>query len=537
LSFYSTKGISAPISNDKENSTLQATGQLSIILIVGDILLLPTSYFAANFIKRGNLELLPQYDKLLLLLCGLWFVSSIITKKFFVKEYKSFYYSLWQWIKAGVLILAFISVIVFGFRLFYFSRFQVLGSILILIVLEVIFLRLYFWLKIFSNDEQDIESIDRVKTILTQEKIPLDIDIEFIRKKLFEPARVSLGTSLAEKNPKLLDFIDEHINIDEILCVETFQENSNDFFKQQNSNEVFVRLFLNDKKVNDIRRLNQYFLSVHQMLLPGGYYISWVHTIKTHHQRIYSMFPRQIANIIYFFDFCYKRIMPKIPGLKKIYFALSKGKGRIVSKAEILGRLCFCGFEITAAKEIDQKLCFIARKVKLPSLDQSPTYGPLIELKRSGYQNEPVRIYKFRTMHPYSEYLQQYIYDTQGLQKGGKIEDDFRLTTWGRFMRKLWLDELPMLYNWIKGDLQFVGVRPLSYHYLGLYDSELYELRKKVKPGLIPPFYADLPDSFEEICNSERRYIKAFMQNPLKTQWTYFWKAMHNIVITGARSQ
>lgn len=54
-------------------------------------------------------------------------------------------------------------------------------------------------------------------------------------------------------------------------------------------------------------------------------------------------------------------------------------------------------------------------------------------------------------------------------------------------MRKLWIDELPMLYNWIQGDLQLVGVRPLSQHKLGLYPPELQELRKKVSRDLFPP--------------------------------------------------
>jgi len=103
-------------------------------------------------------------------------------------------------------------------------------------------------------------------------------------------------------------------------------------------------------------------------------------------------------------------------------------------------------------------------------------------------------------------------------------------------MRKLWIDELPMLYNWIKGDMGIVGVRPLSFQYLGLYDTELQELRKKVKPGLVPPFYADLPDTFEEICESERRYIHAFLKHPIRTQCVYFWRSFVNIVIKGARS-
>ncbi|MCD4676355.1 MAG: sugar transferase [Desulfobacula sp.] len=117
------------------------------------------------------------------------------------------------------------------------------------------------------------------------------------------------------------------------------------------------------------------------------------------------------------------------------------------------------------------------------------------------------------------------------------MNDDFRMTTWGKIMRKCWIDELAMLYNWIKGDLHLVGVRPLSLHYYSLYDEELQELRQCVKPGLIPPFYADLPTTFEEICDSEKIYIRAFLKHPIKTQWKYFWKIFFNIVFKGARSK
>ena len=139
-------------------------------------------------------------------------------------------------------------------------------------------------------------------------------------------------------------------------------------------------------------------------------------------------------------------------------------------------------------------------------------------------------------MHPYSEYLQKYVYDMSGLKEGGKMKEDFRMTTWGKVMRKCWIDELPMLYNWIKGELQLIGVRPLSQHYFSLYDRELQELRQYVKPGLVPPFYSDLPTTFEEICDSEKIYIKAFLKHPFKTQCRYFWRIIFNIVFRGARS-
>ena len=88
----------------------------------------------------------------------------------------------------------------------------------------------------------------------------------------------------------------------------------------------------------------------------------------------------------------------------------------------------------------------------------------------------------------------------------------------------------------LKNDLRLVGMRPLSRQYLELYTPEHREFRTRVKPGLLPPFYADLPVTLEEIMDSERRYIEAYLQKPVRTQARYFFKCFYNIVIKGKRS-
>ncbi len=273
------------------------------------------------------------------------------------------------------------------------------------------------------------------------------------------------------------------------------------------------------------------------MLIPGGYLVIRAHTTATHKEWLFAKYPGYIAKYIYAADFLVHRVIPKLPFFKKIYFAVTRGKGRVISRAEILGRLHFCGFEIVDEATIDKRLCVIARKSKLPAADPNPTYGPFVELRRVGYNNEIIKVYKVRTMHPYSEYLQEYVYRISGLRKGGKLENDFRLTGYGKLMRKLWIDELPMLYNWVKGELQLIGVRPLSMQYFNLYDKELQEMRGLVKPGLLPPFYADMPESVEEIIESEKRYIRAFLERPQRTQFVYLVRILKNILIKGARSK
>jgi len=508
----------------------------SRFLLVSDFVLVGVSFFLVNYLKRGHLYLLPEYEKLLLIIYGLWFGISLATRKYIRRHYQNYYHALWPWIKSAILMVAVMSVVVFGLRGFYFSRTQVFGTIFVLVILEALFFGFYYIFKKYRKAEQDIESVDDVKAFLGQRKLPVEVDFEEIRRFLMEPIRLRLKKKVLKDDPDVFAMLDQAINLSEIVQAETAILNSTASLNSEIINIRPLRLFINLSKVNDIRWINRYFLGVYEMLPPGGYFFGKAHTISTHKAWLYRKYPKQIANGIYFVDFLVNRICPKIPFTKQLYFLLTKGKGRVISKAEMLGRLCFCGFEIVVEKEIDERLYFLACKAKTSSVEQSPSYGPLVGFTRIGANNAPIRTHKFRTMHPYSEFLQDYVYAKSGLREGGKMENDFRVTGWGKFMRKFWLDELPMLYNWIKGDLQMVGVRPLSAHYLSLYDKDLRELRQKVNPGLIPPFYADMPKTFDEICESEEKYIKAYLEKPIKTQLIYFLKAMYNISIKGVRS-
>ena len=134
------------------------------------------------------------------------------------------------------------------------------------------------------------------------------------------------------------------------------------------------------------------------------------------------------------------------------------------------------------------------------------------------------------------EFIQDFVYNHNKLETGGKFKDDFRVPAWGRLFRKLWIDELPMLINWVKRELKFVGVRPISNQYLSLYSKEHQERRKNFKPGLVPPFYADMPKTIGEIELSEKKYFDAYEKNPIKTDIKYFMKVVNNILVKNKRS-
>jgi lipopolysaccharide/colanic/teichoic acid biosynthesis glycosyltransferase len=330
-----------------------------------------------------------------------------------------------------------------------------------------------------------------------------------------------------------LNFIDNNVHLGnpELMLTSTTTK-----FNILNQPKDEYHSFVNLKRINDILRINKFFEAVNSKLPIGGIYINYVETYSLRKKRILKKFPPGINWGVYSIDFVFKRIMPKLWSTKKVYFILTKGRNRVMSKAETFGRLYSCGFEIIEEKMINDVLYFVARKVAEPVFDTNPTYGPLIKLRRFGKGGKKIGVYKMRTMHPYSEYLQEYIYEKNRLQDGGKFADDFRITSVGSFMRKFWLDELPMFLNVFKGEMKIVGVRPLSTHYFNLYTDELKEKRLKYKPGLIPPFYVDMPVTLEEIMDSELKYLAAYEKHPFRTDISYFFKALYNIFIKKARS-
>jgi hypothetical protein len=297
-----------------------------------------------------------------------------------------------------------------------------------------------------------------------------------------------------------------------------------------------VKNIMNLYKINDIRMVNKFFEAVNHRLPYNGIFIGCVETKGERKKRILNKFPKVIGYPYYTLDFIVKRILPKTKLTRKLYFSLTKGRNRVMTMVEALGRLKSCGFVILETIELNNLLYFVAKKMKEPSFDPEPTYSLLARIKRFGKNGKLFNVYKFRTMHPYAEYLQEYMFRNNNLKEGGKIKNDIRITSWGRIMRKFWIDELPMIMNVVKGDMRIIGVRPLSRQYFNLYREDLKTKRMKYKPGLIPPFYADMPKTLEEIMDSEERYLDAFEKSPIKTDWIYFRKAMYNIFVKKARS-
>ena len=132
---------------------------------------------------------------------------------------------------------------------------------------------------------------------------------------------------------------------------------------------------------------------------------------------------------------------------------------------------------------------------------------------RVGKNNKDFKLYKFRSMRVNS--------DKQGLLTVGS--KDSRITKAGYFIRKYKIDELPQLFNVLKGDMSFVGPRPEVRRYVDLYSKEQMKVLS-VRPGITNPAsikYRNENDILSSQSNPEEYYIQHIMPDKLKINIDY----------------
>jgi lipopolysaccharide/colanic/teichoic acid biosynthesis glycosyltransferase len=500
-------------------------------LAVMDIFSVTLVFSIFLFIKPGSFfDLFERYSVSFLLFLAIWMVVSFLIDKYSIASYSSLKQNIKQIIFGNLLVMGIATSLMFLIRIDYFSRTIVFGTILSTTIIELILSAVYFSIRSTNLDISETLTPQPTK----RKSFLRGYQETFIKNTRKKPELKSREDAiLVEIDQDAFEFIFSYANIE---SAKTLVISTSSHFNIDTQLEDKFESIVNLKRINDIRFINKLFESANAKLPVGGLFIDYVESKNLRKKRILKKYPPVINYAAYIIDFIIKRIFPKFLLTKNLYFFLTRGQNRVLSKGETYGRLYACGFEVIDEKLISNHLFFVTRKTGAPLFPEDPSYGPLVKLSRIGYKGKMIKVYKLRTMHPYAEFLQEYVYKTEGLQAGGKFRSDFRISTIGKIFRTFWLDELPMLVNLMKGELKIVGVRPLSKHYFNLYTKEHRARRINYKPGLIPPFYVDYPKTLEEIMASEIKYMDAYDKHPLKTDIVYFFKAFYNIIFKKYRS-
>jgi lipopolysaccharide/colanic/teichoic acid biosynthesis glycosyltransferase len=508
-----------------------------IISLFLDIVILAISFIAVVWTKPSSFKgYVPTHGLFFIGLAIIWLIVSLLNGKMHRGKVINFSTLFTRVITSNLISISITALLMYTLRDYNYSRTVVLGTAIVATLLELLIGSMYIaYKKATLQEYEEYESYKRYKKPSEYELVG-DVNGNGRHNEADHVVNPHIVTAIErECGPEMAQAVIKMTGPK--LDKKTAVLSTTTVFNISNLPEEKYSYIINLHRINDIKKLDAFIDAVNNKLEMNGYFFCCVETKDQRKARILKKFPPVINYIYYTIDFIIKRVFPKLKSTRSLYFFLTRGENAVISRAEALGRLSRGGFRIRQESFIGNNLCIEAKKKFEPLPANGNYYGPLIALPRIGKGGQMIKVYKMRTMHPYSEYIQDYVYKLHDLEDGGKFKNDFRITSWGSVCRKIWVDELPMLINFMKGEMKIFGVRPLSQHYFELYREDVRTRRVKYKPGLIPPFYADMPNDLEEIQASELKYLNEYDKHPVITDFKYFWKSMWNIFFKNARSR
>ncbi|RKY91479.1 MAG: hypothetical protein DRQ13_11385, partial [Ignavibacteriae bacterium] len=381
--------------------------KISIVAPVIDFILLSwVLYFMYDYkIGFNNID-----ENQIILLSGTylsWLLSAVITHQFTAFSKKT---NVWSAIslqlKFYLLIVALMSFIVYIIQIDQYYRTLYLTAIIVYSAWSFIVM-LFLYIDKLPQKTDDVAADFlhayeiKAPAVHKQEQEGTNTKYKLIRNTENEsPLAQKLEFIYFKQYPEIFTFLERTLDLNTFDIDNTSIVKSRNLYNVEVFPENYLELFINLHKINDIRRINEYFMEVNKRMCDGGIFTGNFEPIKYRHDRYRNKYPFILANTLYLFDFLWKRVAPKLPIIRKIYFLLTSGQDRALSLAEGLGRLYYCGFEIIDLKVINNLCYFVAKKIGPPSTDENPSFSPVIKMKRVGKEGKPVYVYKLRTMHP-----------------------------------------------------------------------------------------------------------------------------------------
>ena len=501
-------------------------GKFRVITLSADILILALSFVLMSMLKPAGLKAyMMSHITFFVILAFVWLVVSVVSGKIGRGRIVNLRTLFSRVLTANLIATSIVALMLFAIRDLGYSRQVFFGTAITATLLELAFGTVYMAF--------------RRAPLITQAEIRLS-ERELVARShpsdasdiIPDPAlTMRLQEGCSRLRAEALSSMVARDDAARLAIVSTSEA-----FNIQNLEHDQYTCIINLKPMNSIRKLDNFLDTVNGRLSGDGLFLCSVETLEQRAVRLREKLSPVVWYLVLVPDFIVNRVLPRLRLTRRLWEFFTKSANPPFSRAEALGRLSRAGFAIRQEKFAGNMLCIKAERRSAPKPVNENGYGMIITLPRIGRDGRTFNVYKLRTMHPYSEYIQDYVYGLHSIAEGGKLKDDFRVTVWGRFARKVWLDELPMIVNILKGDIKLFGVRPLSKHYFSLYDDELRDRRIQYKPGLLPPYYADLPNGLDAIQLSEMKYFDSWDRNPLGTDIRYLARSVYNIFFRNARS-
>lgn len=482
------------------------------------------------------------WDSALTIVFVLWLPALLLTDRYRHKYPQRFTSYLFACHFKGAMVMVFIGLVLWMFGLLPSATADAFWlAVLILVVID--FLISLPKRRVPIASEPSTEELHRSVTAASNASVmavaPETVEID--TTKIMHELRVSVPQQIAAALSEGLPANDR--GLDTLLVLEDI-----DGGKTTDGTSDDIGVLVGTLPLNNVSRLNNYLKYCASRVTMGGYLVVSYCPMESVLAGMKARYPRWLYPFAYLGHFIWYRALPKVPWLDKIYFlpqfawldravrAISGGRDRALSKAEVRGRLAYYGIEVIHESGGDGLRHIVAQRVAQPVANRKPSYYAVVALEKVGLDGKLIRLHKVRSMYPFSEFLQKKIFQSHGLSNTGKFKNDFRLTDYGPLIRRNWIDEIPGIFDWFRGEVKLVGMRATSPHFLSLYPEAVYQLYIQVKPGLVPPIFDEKTTGFDQIVEIEREYLVRYLKAPIRTDLLYFWYTFRDIFFRKVRS-
>ncbi len=158
-------------------------------------------------------------------------------------------------------------------------------------------------------------------------------NLEFLQK--FQNKNSLLRNELGEKTA---DFISSYVDVD---APDSFLSSTATRFNIDCLMDGSLGSLINIKRMNDINGINKFLAATNKKLKTGGFLVGCAETKGMRKKRLMNKFPAPFNIIYYIIDFILKRVFPKLRLTRKIYFLITGGRNRVLTRTEILGRVYY----------------------------------------------------------------------------------------------------------------------------------------------------------------------------------------------------
>lgn len=305
-------------------------------------------------------------------------------------------------------------------------------------------------------------SVSCMLVIAPSDEVPMLL--ENLQKDIYNRYRIS-GIVYSDKNAEEGQSVE---GIPVVADMSTYKE----YVRQQVVDEIFVAVKPSDERMGEIMKIAE-------------------EIGVTIHLSIPTLFPTSFPQVI-------SRIGP--------YTAVTSSPKLVTQTQLFIKRMMDIASALVGLAVTGIAYLFVAPIIKI----QAP--GPvLFSQTRVGRNGRPFKIYKFRSMYVDAEERKKELMkenEMQGLMF--KMENDPRIFPFGRFIRKMSIDELPQFWNVLKGDMSLVGTRPPTMDEYKQYELH-HKFRLAFKPGITGMWQVSGRSSikdFEEVVRLDGEYIR-----------------------------